>query len=314
MVESVRHDLILMDIQMPVMDGLQAAREIRKLQGGLYVPILAMTANAFEEDRRNCIDAGMNDHIPKPVEPEELFQSLIKWITPRKKNMQNTGNDPRERAAAEKYFTIPDASELKIFEGLGKIDGLDVTSGLKTLQGDKSYYLSLLKLFVESHGGKAQELNESVAKKDYDTVRAITHALKGVFGNLGALDLYRLTTEIEKMQKENADPKQLSKRLKTLSDELSKLIVDLQTVLPQRERPKRSDSEMDTEEPERLLDTLERLLEKNDTAADETFGESKDLLYRIMGDTAGKIESDIQKFDFFDALTELQNWRAQVKQ
>lgn len=312
MVESVRHDLILMDIQMPVKDGLQATREIRKLPGGLCVPIIAMTANAFEEDRRNCIEAGMNDYVPKPVEPEELFRTLIKWIEPKKKNMTDGASDLEDIGRTEENIDRSGAVDPQIFEALYKIEGMDIDAGLKTLQGDKSYYLKLLQLFKESQEGKAQEIIAGLEKMDYDTVKMIVHALKGVSGNLGASRIYDLTAEIEKMGRENIASKQLKKRLEKLSAELSELMMKLQTALSQGECAEKSKAEsgMDASEFECLLNALDKLLKKNDTAVSEIFEKSKEALYRTMGDTAREIDIDIQKFDFAEALEALRKWRS----
>jgi CheY-like chemotaxis protein len=80
MAASRSYDLILMDMQMPELDGIEATKAIRLLGGYAATPILAMTANAFAEDRQSCIDAGMNDHLSKPVMPEVLYQALLKWL------------------------------------------------------------------------------------------------------------------------------------------------------------------------------------------------------------------------------------------
>ena len=84
MVPAGRYDLILMDMQLPVLNGLDATRAIRRLPDGAVVPIVAMTANAFSEDRAACLAAGMNDHIAKPIDPDRLFEVLLDWLAPRR--------------------------------------------------------------------------------------------------------------------------------------------------------------------------------------------------------------------------------------
>ena len=137
-------DLILMDIQMPVMDGLQAASAIRALPRGANVPILAMTANAFEEDRKKCLLAGMNDHIAKPVEIGDLYARLIRWLPVRRANPDVGGAKDGMRPDSEASGEMSDTDAIRLLRSVGC---LDVEFGLSSMLGDVRHFARLLRCF-----------------------------------------------------------------------------------------------------------------------------------------------------------------------
>jgi len=128
----MNYDLVLMDIQMPEMDGLEATRQIRQFKSKEELPILAMTANVFEEDRVACLAAGMVDFVAKPVNPDDLFAKIIQWL-PRQKIRELETSQPQG-------FKVSDNQNIKPLEQLNQIHGLNVKIGLSNLNGDKYDY------------------------------------------------------------------------------------------------------------------------------------------------------------------------------
>jgi PAS domain S-box-containing protein len=178
---EARYDLILMDVQMPDGNGLDATRAIRDLPGYEAVPILAMTANAFEEDRRACFAAGMNDFVPKPVDPQVLRTTLARWL-------DASAPAARPVAPSEVIEDVPDWAW----------EGLDHVAGLEATYGDEARYLDLLRRFAIAHSDDASRLRRELSAGDRDAARQRAHALKGVAGTLGARRLQEAAGAVER--------------------------------------------------------------------------------------------------------------------
>jgi two-component system sensor histidine kinase/response regulator len=211
MATETSYDLILMDVQMPVMDGLMATRLIRESARGRQVPILAMTANAFGEDRQRCMDAGMNDHVAKPVNPDSLYATLIKWMTPA---IIATGTD---RVTPP---PTPWRGEQETIATLEKVPGLDCAGGLRTTRGKLSSYLRLLRLFLDTHGDDAEKIGTALAGGLIDKAEQITHGLKGVAGTLCLNGIYDAAVVLDEALRQPVVPPETSRLLSSLAERM----------------------------------------------------------------------------------------------
>ncbi|MFM8333843.1 MAG: ATP-binding protein [Candidatus Methylumidiphilus sp.] len=207
--------LVLMDLQMPVMDGFDATRAIRQLPKGKgMLPIVAMTANAFDENRQECLDAGLDDHVGKPVDPETLYATLLRWLSPA---AQPTVAD---RPA-------PDAAAVAVPAMLASIAGLDAQTGLEHVGGKLPSYLRMLGLFLANHGKDAALLQAHLALGEMPEATRLAHTLKGVAATLGAEGLRLAALELEQACRRQAAPAELSDLIEALSAELSPLLAAL---------------------------------------------------------------------------------------
>ena len=279
-VKENNYDAILMDVQMPVMDGYTATKTIRKWEGerksaevgsrnaevatqngegGMKaqsskpkveeiedkgqntnsafriphsefkkIPIIAMTAHAMAGDEDKSLAAGMNGHVTKPIDPDQLFATLQKWIQPGEK-----------RAAAKKPAdSVEPAVEDKVIpaeeEFPESLPGFDLADGLKRLQGNKKLYRKLLLDFATNYYEVANEIREALDAQDFDRAHSLVHNLKGLAGNLSATELQAAAVKMEKLVKgpEEKSPssKQLNLRLAELESVLNQALESAQSL------------------------------------------------------------------------------------
>jgi two-component system sensor histidine kinase/response regulator len=224
LVQKFSYDLVFMDMQMPVMDGVTATREIRKHPQLELLPIVAMTANAMEQDRRKCMDAGMNDFLVKPIDPQELTTILARWVRLR-------------RAPAPAPAAPPAAAAAGTGEGLPQgIAGLDTVLGLSRMMGKKTLYLAMLRRYVDGQKDVVRQIREALAQGDAATAERLAHTTKAVSANVGAVHVQERAAELEAALRQGAPAAQLEALLAALHQPMSELLAALQQQLAEAAR------------------------------------------------------------------------------
>ena len=286
-------DLVLMDMQMPVMDGVTAAREILGTTRGRALPIVAMTANAMAQDRQRCLEAGMVDHVAKPIEPDLLFGALLKWIKTK----------PGAHIPGPAVY--PPAAAGVAGPSLPLVDGLDAELGLRRMLGKLPLYLKTLQRYREAHAGTARQLREALAHGDRDTAVRVAHTARSVNGNIGATRLQVLAGVLEQKLAGGVPAAELETDLADFEAGQEALLRGLAANLSVG---KEAGNEVapDVDRAHKVLPRLARLLQDMDGAANDLAQAEAPLLRAVLGvEGHRQFDTALQQFDFDRALTTL---------
>ncbi|MES2999735.1 MAG: response regulator [Pseudomonadota bacterium] len=222
MVRTADYDLVFMDMQMPVMDGITATREIRKLRRLAGLPIVAMTANAMEQDRRRCLDAGMNDYLVKPIDPQRMSEILRRWARPG-------------RTGAKTTCAIAVPAATPIAAGPGglpvQIEGLDTSLGLSRMLGRKPLYLAMLRRFVVGQEHVVRDIRDAHARGDAGKAERLAHTTKGVSGTVGATLVEERAHALEAAFRSGADAGGIERLVCEMDVPLTRLLSQLNEFL-----------------------------------------------------------------------------------
>jgi two-component system sensor histidine kinase/response regulator len=298
-VRTADYDIVLMDMQMPVMDGVTATREIRKDARFKDLSVVAMTANAMKADRDRCIAAGMNDHIAKPIEPDDLWEALLKWIKPRESSEQATLSAPSATALESKQVTDQNV-ELPV-----GIEGLDVVNGVRRLLGKKRLYLSMLNRFVAGQKLTATQIRQALQGNDWETGERLAHTLKGVCGNIGAAGLQQMAQRLEAAIRERETCEVIDTKLAELKLHLDILIAQLEATLPHLQGE--ANVAADQRGLKAVCKELQDLMLDDDAQASEVLEQNSALLKAAFPDQYGTIDDGIRSFHYGVALEALRD-------
>lgn len=293
-------DGVLMDCQMPVMDGYTATEVIRK-EISTELPILAMTANAMAGDREKALQAGMNDHIAKPINPEKMFATMMTWIKP-----QSVPSPARSKAAPGQQSDSllafePEQQDSAIFR-FDEIPHIDVAKGLNTCANNEQLYRKLLRRFAQQPLEFAAEMQSHIANQDQSTAVRLAHTLKGNAGNIGASVLQLKAGELESDLMASLDDNGFS--IQMVEDELHKvvqaiqqwLLAETEDAVAETTEDQNGDDESTKANIQAQLQLLHTQLADFDTAAEDTL----EKLLSLLPNHQTALENALSALDEFD--------------
>jgi PAS domain S-box-containing protein len=278
-------DVVLMDLQMPEMDGHTATGILRSDARFNHLPILAMTAHALVEERQRCLQAGMNDHVTKPLDPDALFAALSRWV--------------QRRAAPQGEIAQPDPVRRMPSESL-RIEGVDVADGLRRVAGNERLFRNLLEQFAGKQATAAREIADALAQGDRALAERLAHTVKGVAANLAMTAVQARAADVERGIRNGEESPAL---VASLASALETQVAAIRGVLPGSER---AATVLNREQAASAIARLRMLLEENDGEAADAFDAVESTLSETVSEQwMQDLKAAVAAFDFERALVVL---------
>lgn len=326
-VASFRYDVILMDMQMPVMDGVAATLEIRKSQPKGSLPIIAMTANAMQVDRDRCTDAGMDDFLSKPIDPNLLLRTLVRWSSHRHKVPADEDTRPgvsiSNRIALEprpSVETVEHREHSAPWPALHRIAGLEVKRGLWLVGGKQPLYITLLRKFVKDQADVEVRLRQALHQRDPALAQRIAHTLKSLAATLGAstlqgpaaaleaaLEPYAAQANTSETDTSAAGFTALEPLLQAVHNSVTPLMAELMQALTQDANSTVPQPPLAVPDPRAIATGLDLLLADSDGSAADYFETHAVALHAYLGQNSNQLLRQIEAFDFEQARATLQS-------
>jgi PAS domain S-box-containing protein len=285
-------DVVFMDLQMPEMDGFTATKLIRAQPQLQHLPIIAMTAHALVEERRRCMEAGMNDHVSKPIDPDALFATLLRWAQPR--HGRTTESESRSAELTDEAI-------------LAKLKGVDTAGGLKRVAGNVRLYRNLLAQFVTEQCDAGSQISAAIDSGQHELAERVAHTVKGVAGNIGLGNVFAASEKLERAIRQR-DFRVLPS-LQEFTQLLSSQIQIIRRALSDdsiRQSAVGSARSFDAEAASAAIARLRSLLESSDGDAIEEFvAVEKILASAVEKERLNALRTAVSNFDFAAALLKL---------
>lgn len=287
MLAQAHYDLVLMDMQMPVLDGVSATKLLRQDTRFQHLPVIAMTANVMSADKEQCLAAGMNDHIAKPIDPDELFAKLLTWIQAKAAPAQAV-------LSAEQSSATPSA--------LPEIHGLNQAIGLHRVMGNRELYLKTLRTYLRNQAEYDAQLQSALDSQDWQSAERLAHSAKSIHGTIGAVAIQQQAETLENLLRTHASSKDISVAYQLLKASSNALLQELSQALPlSAHKPLPAGEHL--QQTITLLKQLAELLRADDSEAYDLFDRNLDLLREVLADEVfTALDRAIRQFNYVDAL------------
>lgn len=284
------YDAVLMDLQMPVMDGLEATGIIRSELAQESLPIIATTANVGRKEHILCLEAGANDCLPKPFHIHELYAVLIRWLK------------PSEQAAAADAIPVNGASGNASVTLPANIEGIDVQRGLAMTGDKRELYARLLIEFVAANTSVGEELDAAARREDWERVRFLAHGIRSTAGSIGADALSEAAGDMESAITDGLGG--LTKRLVDFRVRLEAVLgaIARAGVAVQHSRAEPGENtKFDRDAAMRSIERLTVLLDDQDLAAQDEFKRLSEMIGDMLGDALAELSGAVESLDFSHA-------------